>query len=445
MSSKSPSTLIRGATILTVDGEDRVLQGDVLIRDSRIAKIAPKIPARGVDHVVNAKGQILIPGFVQCHVHLCQTLFRGLADDVSLLDWLANRIWPLEAALEPEDLRASARIGIAELLLSGTTSILDMGTVRHTEVLFQEAKRMGLRYAGGKCIMDAGRGYPARLKQSTDVAMKESVELCERFHGTVQGRLRYAFAPRFVLSSSEESMRRSVSEARKCGALLHTHASENAEEVELVRERTGMGNVEYLHSIGFSGPDVFVAHGIWLSPSERRLLRESKTRIVHCPSANLKLASGIARVPELLKEQIHVALGADGAACNNSLDQFQEMRLAALLHKVRGGPTAVPAARALRLATADGAAALGLNDCGSIEEGKLADLVLLDLQKPHALPSTGDPASRVVYSARPSDVRSVWVDGKALVEEGELLPLKLPGIIREAEKAAVRVRDRALN
>ncbi len=443
--SKNASTLVRGATLITVDADDRVLRADLLIVNGRIVRIAPKIPSRGVDRVIEAKGLFAIPGFVQCHIHLCQTLFRGLADDLVLLDWLANRIWPLEAALEAKDMKASARLGIAELLLGGTTAILDMGTVHHTEVLFEEAKRMGIRYVGGKCIMDQGRGYPSRLKDSTEQAIAESVELCERYHGSAGGRLRYAFSPRFVLSSSEEAMRLSVSEARGRGALLHTHASENGDEVEIVRERTGMGNVEYLHSIGFAGPDVLIAHGIWLSPSERKLLRESQTRIVHCPSANLKLASGIARVPELMKGDVQLALGADGAACNNTLDAFMEMRLAALLHKVRGGPTAVPAARALRLATADGAKALGLHDCGSLEVGKRADLVLLDLQKPHAMPGTGDPTSRVVYSARASDVHSVLVDGRILVSEGELQPLKLEGILRDADRAAVRVRDRALS
>lgn len=442
---KPHRTLIRGGTLITVDAEDRVLRADLLIEGGRIARIAPRIPARGVDEVIEAKGRIAIPGFVQCHIHLCQTLFRGLADDLVLLDWLANRIWPLEAALEPKDLQAAARLGIAELLLGGTTAILDMGTVHHTEVLFEEARRMGIRYVGGKCIMDQGRGYPSRLKDSTEAAIAESVELCERYHGSADGRLRYAFSPRFALSSSEEAMRRSVTEARARGALLHTHASENSEEVEIVRERTGMGNFEYLHSIGFAGPDVLIAHGIWLSPTERKLLRESETRIVHCPSANLKLASGIARIPELMQAQVPLALGADGAGCNNTLDAFMEMRLAALLHKVRSGPTAVPAARALRLATADGAKALGLHDCGTLEVGKRADLVLLDLQKPHAMPSTGDPISRVVYSARASDVHTVLVDGRVLVREGALTPLKLKRILRDADEAAARVRDRALS
>lgn len=445
MSPKRPSKiLVRGATVITMDDTDRVLRADLAIEGQSIDRVAPKIVARGFDDVIEAKGCVVIPGFVQPHVHLCQTLFRGQADHMALLDWLADRIWPLEAALEADDLRASARLGIAELLLSGTTSILDMGTVRHTEVLFQEAKRLGIRYGGGKCLMDAGRGFPSRLRDTTDDAIAESVELCEQFHDTAKGRLRYAFAPRFVLSCTEEALRRSVSEARSRGALLHSHASENAEEVERVRDRTGMGNVEYLHSIGFTGPDVILAHGVWLSPSERRLLRDTQTRIVHCPSANLKLASGVARLPELLRENISVSLGADGAACNNRLDVFGEMRLASLLHNPREGAAAVPAAKALRLATQDGARALGLDECGSIEVGKRADLVILDLAQPHAFPSLGDPISRVVYSARPSDVRTVLVDGQVVVRDGELRVAKMPRLLRDADAAAKRVVERAL-
>lgn len=438
--SKSPSVLIRGATIITVDDDNRVLTGDILVENGRVAKIGAKLPARGVDEIIKAKGQIAIPGFVQAHVHLCQTLFRGQADDMELLTWLSTRIWPMEGALTEADLRASARLGIAELLLSGTTSILDMGTVNHSQVLFEEAKGLGIRYTGGKCMMDQGHGFPTTLRQSTEVALQESVELCERFHGTENDRLRYAFAPRFVLSCSEELMKQTAVKARELGALLHTHSSENGEEVEIVRERTGMGNVEYLHSLGFTGDDVLLAHGIWLSPKERGILRSTKTRIVHCPSANLKLASGIARVAEMLSQGIDMALGADGAACNNTLDPFIEMRLAALLHKVRGGPTAVPAARALRLATRDGAIALGHEGVGAICEGFKADIALLDLNKPHAVPALADPISRVVYSARASDVRTVLVDGKVLVKDGELTVASTPRIIKAANEAAERIR-----
>lgn len=436
--------IVQGAHVVTVDAEFRTGRWDLRIEDGYIVEIADKLSTRGATSVVKAKGLIAMPGLVQAHIHLCQTLFRSQADDMELLDWLRERIWPFEGALEAEDMRATARLGLSELLLGGTTSILDMGTVRHSDVLFEEAERMGIRYAGGKTLMDQGQGYPQGLRETTEEAVGESIRLCERWHNTAGGRLRYAFSPRFVLSCTETAVRACVREARARGALLHTHASENTEEVNIVRERTGMGNVEYLHHLGFTGPDVMLAHGVWLSSEERRILRETQTRVVHCPSANLKLASGIARVAELLDEGVCLALGADGAACNNNLDGFMEMRLAALLHKVRGGPTAVPARQALKLATRSGALALGSKDAGSLEVGHKADFILLDLHKPHAYPEAGDLHSRIVYAAKSSDVHSVFVEGKQLVNEGELLVASVPKVLRDAQKAIERVRARVL-
>ena len=434
--------LVRGAEVVSLDETLGVGLYDVLIEGDTIVEVGPKLKTRGVDEIVQAKVLVLMPGLVQAHVHLCQTIFRGLADDMELLAWLRERIWPMEGALEAEDMKATARLGIAELLLGGTTSILDMGSVRHTHALFEEAQKSGIRYTGGKTIMDQGQGYPAGLRETTDEALSESVELCKKWHGTSGGRIRYAFSPRFVLACTEDSMVRCVTEARKRGALLHTHAAENSEEIQIVRGRTGKGNIEYLHSIGFTGKDVLLAHCIWVTAEERRILRDTETRVVHCPSANLKLASGIARVDEYLNNNIHVALGSDGAGCNNRLDGFTEMRTAALLHKVRGGPTSLPAHRALRLATRDGALALGLENVGCIAPGMKADCILLDLRKPHTWPSTGDLISRIVYSAQSSDVHSVMVDGEWLVREGTLTRAKIESILAKSQVAAEKVSAR---
>jgi cytosine/adenosine deaminase-related metal-dependent hydrolase len=438
---KAPTLLVRGAHVLTMDDAGRVGRLDVRIEGNRIAAVGERLPTRGVDETLDAKGLWAIPGLVQAHVHLCQTLFRGQAEDLDLLTWLSERIWPLEGALGADDVRAATRLGTAELLLSGTTSVLDVGTVQHSDVLFEEAERLGLRYTGGKAVMDHGQGYPAALRESGGTALAESVRLCERWHGAAQGRLRYAFSPRFVLACTDDVLRACVREARARGALLQTDAAESNEEVELVRERTGAGPVAHLHGLGFSGRDVILAHGVWLAADERRILRETGTRLVHCPSSNLKLASGIARMGELLDEGVALALGADGAACNNNLDGFLEMRLTALIHRARGGPGAIPARTALRLATHDGAQALGL-DAGVIEPGKLADLVLLDLDKPHAAPNGGDPYARVVFAAKSSDVHTVIVDGRVVVREGRLLTGETARIVRDAEKAANRVRQR---
>ena len=432
--------LIKGARVITVDDNDTVAPLDIRIEQGRIVALAPQLPERGVDTLIDAKGLIAMPGLVQAHVHLCQTLFRGQADDMELLSWLQERIWPMEAALDAKALSAAAALGLAELLLGGTTSILDMGTVQHSDVLFEQALRFGMRYTGGKTIMDQGQGFPSALRESAENAMAESLRLCQTWHGQGDGMLRYAFSPRFAVSCSETVLLQCVREARARGALLHTHASESSEEVQLVRMRTGKSNVEYLHSLGFTGRDVLLAHGIWLTAHEQRLLRETGTHIVHCPSANLKLASGIARVDELLSAGIDVVLGADGAACNNGLDGFMEMRLAALLHKVRGGPTALPAAMALRMATRAGALALGLPECGMIALGQKADIILLDLHKPHVFPDAGHLISRVVYAAQRSDVHSVLIDGRIVVHAGVLQTAQVEDVMQDAQVAIAGLR-----
>ena len=442
MSARPGLTLIRGARVL---GSGTAADGsvcDLHLADGHIVAMAPKLSGRGVAQCIEAAGLVAMPGMVQAHTHLCQTLWRGQADDLELLDWLQQQIWPMEAALDAPSLAAAARLGMAELLLGGTTAVLDMGTVHHTEALFTAAAAMGLRYTGGKTIMDQGHTYPSVLKETAAAALSASDALCDRWHGAEGGRLRYAYAPRFALSCSAEVLRGCAASARARGARLHTHAAENTEEVALVRQRTGMGNVAYLHSLGCTGADSVLAHCIWIDAQEQQVLRQTGTHVVHCPSSNLKLASGIARIDAYLAQGIALALGADGAACNNSLDAFAEMRLMALLHRTRGGPGAVPAARALDIATRGGARALGLERTGLLAPGYTADILLLDLHRPHVCPSQGDLTSRVVYAARSSDVHSVLVAGELLVAEGTLCRQPQAAIRNAADAAATGLRAR---
>ena len=429
--------VIQGAHVVTVDDKHSEATLDIRIHAGRITEMAPHLHATSGEEVVLAKGLVAMPGLVQAHVHTCQTLARSQADDVELLDWLRNHIWPMEAALDPTTLRAAARLGMTELLLGGTTSILDMGTVHHTDVLFEAAASLGLRYTGGKTIMDDGEGYPAVLRETAEAALEESHRLCRAWHGQCDDRLRYAYSPRFAVCCSREVLEGCVRGARQSGALLHTHASENRDEVALVRARTGRDNVAYLHELGFCGTDVLLAHGVWMTAEERSLVKQTGTRIVHCPSSNLKLASGIAPIDTMLAEGIEVALGADGAPCGNNLDGFLEMRLAALLHKHRGGPTVVPARQALRMATRVGAQAMGRNDCGYIGVGARADIILLDLHKPHVYPAMGDLTSRLVYAAQRSDVHTVVCDGQVVVSEGVLRTGEVNEIMAEAQAAAM--------
>src|SRR5437660_2242949 len=400
----SGSILIKNGTIVTMDTSDSIVRGDLLIRDGRIAEIGEEIKA-GADETIDARGCAVLPGFVQTHIHLCQTLFRGAADDLALIDWLRKRVWPMEAAHTKESIRASARLGIAELIKGGTTCALTMETVRHTEEVLRVVEESGFRATVGKCMMDKGDDVPRALHEETAASIRESVALIEQWHGRGDGRIRSCFAPRFAISCTRELLSEVSELARKHKVMIHTHSSENKNECEIVEAETGRRNVAYLDSLGISGAHVLLAHCIHLDTEEMETLARTKTNVAHCPSSNLKLGSGLARIAEMLARTIPVSLGADGAACNNRLDMFTEMRTAALLQKLAHGPEVLPAARVLRLATIDGAAALSLDkEIGRLEVGKRADVIVVDLARPHSIPVREDLVSALVYSAGSSDV-----------------------------------------
>jgi cytosine/adenosine deaminase-related metal-dependent hydrolase len=431
--SLSYDVVIKGGTLVTADATDRVLKGDLEMANGRIVAVGGEITPKPGARVVDARGMIVMPGFVQVHVHLCQVLFRGHAEDMPLLPWLKERIWPFEGAHTPETLAASARLGIAELLKGGTTCVMDMGTVRHTDTLFSVARDMGLRYVGGKAMMDKP-SFPS-LDEKTDASLREADDLASRWHGAEDGRLRYAYAPRFILSCTDRLMRETAALARKRGCMLHTHSSENTGEVEAVLAATGKRNVHALADLGYTGADVLLAHCVHVDDGEMELLAATHTRVAHCPSGNLKLASGIAPLVELLARKVPVALGADGAPNNNRLSGFTEMRLSSLLQKPRHGAHAMPARRAVRLATIDGARALGIgDDTGSLEVNKKADVVVVDCNAPHLRP-TSDPFTMLVHAAEASDVRHVFVDGKWLVRDRDLVGVDDQKILDDAEQA----------
>jgi len=429
--------LIRGAeTVVTMNEARDVLAGaDVLVgADGRIAKVGAVSEAEAAGHeVVDASGMTLIPGLVQSHIHLCQTLFRNHADDLALLDWLRRRIWPFEAAHSETSLRASADLGIAELLLGGTTSILDMGTVRHTERIFEAARDAGIRASIGKCHMDKDGGQPRPLRETTRDSVDEANAIADRWHGAAAGRLRYAYAPRFALSCTDALLREVAGLARERRMRIHTHASEQRDECAIVREATGQDNIAYLASLGADPSALCLAHCVHATDAEIDLMANSGVKVLHCPGSNLKLASGVARVPEMLERGISVSLGADGAPCNNNLSAFHEMRLAALIQKPRLGPKALPASKVFEMATLEGALALGLEDrIGRIAPGFEADMALLDLGGSiAATPGGEDIYARIVYAAAASDVQDVWVGGRAVVRDRRLQTIDRATLLHE--------------
>ena len=440
------SLLIKGATVITLDGENHVFEGDVFVEGGRIGALGGSLTGREYKgaEVIEARGRVLLPGFVQTHIHLCQTLFRGAADDLSLIDWLTRRIWPLEAAHTADSIYASARLGIAELIRGGTTCALTMETVRHTEAVFAAVEEAGFRATVGKCMMDKGEEVPAALQEQTEASIAESLELLERWHGRADGRIRYCFAPRFAVSCTRDLLERVAQLSRERGVMVHTHASENKDEIEMVERETGRRNIEYLDEVGLASSQVVLAHCVHLTESEMEILRRTGTHVAHCPSSNLKLGSGFALIVEMLERGISVSLGADGAPCNNRLDMFTEMRTAALIQKALHRTETLPALRVLRMATIDGARALGLDkEIGSIELGKQADLTLLNLESLHTTPHP-DPISTIVYAAEASYVETVIIDGHVVMREGELTTLDHQAVIRAATEQSELLR-RALN
>jgi 5-methylthioadenosine/S-adenosylhomocysteine deaminase len=438
-----PSLLLRNATILTMDDALSVVEGSVSVRDGRIAAVG-HIAEEGHDTVIDAQGGYVLPGFVQTHVHLCQTLFRGFADDMPLLEWLKMRVWPMEAAHTPATLRASVRLAAAELLRTGTTSVLTMETVHDTDVVFETLAEVGLRATVGKCMMDSDGDVPHRLQEETRASIDESLGLMKRWHGAANGRLRAAFAPRFAVSCSRQLLEAVAALAVSEQALVHTHASENRDEVAFVRRMSGgLSNMEYLAHLGLATPHLCTAHCVWVTDDEQALMAERDVKVLHCPGSNLKLGSGIAPIVEMRSRGISVSLGADGAACNNRLDMFDEMRLAATLQAMRKAPGVLPARDVVWMATREGARALGQEaEIGSIEPGKRADLVLIDRAAPHLTPSP-DPWSTIVYSARGADVRSVVVDGELLVHDFALTRMDPVEVSRSATAAAAELAGRA--
>ena len=430
-----------------MDDRCTVLEGDVAVRDGAIAWIrgGGALPSDApFDRVIDAQRGYLLPGFIQTHVHLCQTLFRGFADDLPLLDWLRRRIWPLEAAHSPATLAASVRLAAAELLQTGTTCVLTMETVHDTDVVFETLAEVGLRAMVGKCMMDAADDVPARLRERTQASLDESVALAQRWDGAAGGRLRAVFAPRFAVSCSRDLLEGVAALSQAHRTIVHTHASESRDEVAVVRHLSGgLSNLEYLAETGLMTPRLCVAHCVWVDEAEQQLLARHGAKVLHCPGSNLKLGSGVAPVVELRRRGISVSLGADGAACNNRLDMFDEMRLAATLQAMRFGPGALPAREALWMATREGARALGLErEVGSLEPCRRADLLLVDRMRPHLAPDV-DPWSTLVYAARGTDVRMVMVDGRILVDDFALTDIDAREVAIQSAEAAAQLTRRA--
>lgn len=439
--------LLRNVMLVPMDGPPSaplgtVRSGSLRIHGDRIAALGDLQPEPG-EVVVDGRGRTALPGFVQGHVHCCQTLFRGLADDLALLPWLQTRIWPLEHAHDEASARASAALTLLLLLRSGTTAVQTMESVQHAETAFAAALATPMTLVSGNCLMDlGGDGVPAGMTTSRGEALAISEQLRAAFHGR-DGRLFYAVSPRFLLSCSQDLARDAAAFASQHGLRVHTHACEHPAEIAAVRRAHGRDYIEVLHAQGLLGARTALAHCVHTTAAERQLLQDTGTAVLHCPSTNLKLGSGIAPIADYRARSLRVALGADGAPANNRLSAMTELRQAALLQAMAAGPFAVPAADWLWLATRGGAQALGLDhDLGSLSAGKRADVLLFDLLEPEVQPG-GDVASQLVYSADERQLTDVVCGGEFVVRDGALQQLDAAAVVAAANAQLQQVLGRA--
>jgi len=370
-----------------------------------------------------------LPGLINGHTHLAMVLLRGVADDMALMPWLETKIWPIEKNLRAEDCYVGALLGCLEIIKSGTTCFADQ--YFFMENVARAVEEAGMRASLSYGIIELG---DSKRRESELRAGEKLVKGC---NGTAKGRISTMFGPHAAYTCSPECLIKVKELAKKYKVGIHTHISETQDEVKQITEKYGKRPVEHLDAIGFLGPEVLAAHCVWLTEKEIKILCDHGVKPVHNPVSNMKIACGIAPVPEMLAAGIPVALGTDGAASNNALDMFNEMKFAALLNKVgKLNPTVMPAQAVLEMATINGAIALGLEkEIGSLEAGKKADIVLVDLKKPHLTP-LHNVVSHLVYSAVGGDVDTTIVDGKILMQNTEVLVLDEDKVLDQAQKTS---------
>jgi 5-methylthioadenosine/S-adenosylhomocysteine deaminase len=395
-----------------------------------VTAVGPSREMPTPDETLDASDGLVIPGLVNAHAHGAMTLLRGYADDKPLAAWLQEDVWPVEAALEPADVRAGIDLAILEMIKSGTTAFADM--YFEMDQVVAAVEEAGVRARIGHGIVTVGRDEEAA---SADVA--ESVRVAREFDGTADGRVRTAVMPHSLTTVGEPYLREAVTAARDAGVPVHIHVSETTDEVEPILEDRGVRPLEYAAKIGLLEDDDWLAHCVHLDETEVELVSDRESAVAHCPASNMKLASGMAPVQRLRDAGVTVALGTDGPASNNDLDMFDEMRDAAMLGPLQTGDAAAVSADAVvEMATQAGATALGF-DCGRIEPGAAADLAVLDLEQAHLTPEH-ELVSHLAYAARGSDVRHTVCDGAVLMRDREVQGLE-PTAIRE--RAAQRAHD----
>ena len=428
--------LIKNATILNPLGNGKTEEkiSDVLIVEDKIAEISNSIDESNAEKIIDAADKILMPGLVNTHTHISMSLLRGIADDLELDTWLNDHIWPMEAHLNREYCYIGALLGAAEMIKSGTTTFSDM--YFYMDGVAQAVEEIGMRAVLSYGMIDFG------IEEKRENEFKENITLIKNHHNTADGRITTMFGPHSIYTTSIELLERVRREADKYKVGIHIHMNETMKEINDCKENyQNKRPFELLDDIGILGPDIVAAHVIWLDQNEIDLIRKYNVKVSHNPCSNMKLASGAAPIGELLKQNICVGLGTDGASSNNNLDMFDEMKFAALLQKVSTlNPKLATSDEVINMATYNGAKALGI-DAGSIEVGKKADIILVDANQPNMTPMSNAISSNIVYSANGSNVDTTICNGKILMENRKLLTVDEGFILSEAKRAIAEMKE----
>ncbi len=430
---------IRQAYLITMDSAWSIYpNATILIKEGTILQIGTTDSLQGsyqAEETWDAQGRLVLPGLINTHTHAAMTLLRGLADDLPLQEWLETYIWPTEAQfMDSSAIMVGTQLAMAEMIQGGITTFCDMYFFE--DGIAKEVDRAGMRALLGEGIL----GFPtpsAKVPQEAMVRTKRMI----RIFGD-HPRITPIVAPHSPYTCDESILEQCKAMAKQYQLPLTIHVAETQTEDALIRDQKGMSPTAYLKQQGILSNYTIAAHGVVLTSEDMQLLAKTSTGIAHCPQSNLKLASGVAPVPALLQAGVEVGLGTDGASSNNSLDLFEEMSLTARLHKVTAmDPSVLPAKQVLAMATIEGAKVLGIAErTGSIEAGKAADLIAIDLNQPHLTPLY-DPYSQVVYAAKSADVREVMVDGRWLLQEGQLMTLDIKTIREAAQEIAAQIRE----
>lgn len=425
--------LIQGATVLTLEGHDSVFKdGEIAIAGDSIVSVGPRGSAPEgfrAERTIDGSGMVALPGFINCHTHAAMTLLRSYADDMPLMKWLSEKIWPVEEKLKPDDIYWGTMLCCLEMIKSGTTTFADMYFDMDQVALAVE--KSGMR----ACLSRGMIGEGPNAQRAID----ESVSFIEEWNGKAGGRIRTMFGPHAPYTCPPEYLKKVIDLAGRHGVGIHIHVAETGDEIKQIHDKYGTTPVRHLDSTGLFELPVLAAHCVHLDERDIEILAANKVGIAHCPESNMKLASGISPVISLLKSGAVVGLGTDGAASNNNLDMLEEMHSAALLQKVAtGDPLALPSFEALKMATSSGASALALPDVGLLKAGMKADLILVDFHRPHLYPQH-DLIAHLVYAAQSADVDTVIIHGEVVMEGRRVLTMDEEEVMMEAQQRAIRL------